>query len=202
MAEKCSAPDQCFSCGSQMVIVNQSGIRQCQNRCPGAVWDPLYGWDPAVKQAKVEAEIAREHWSVPREPWVRWRESHPLQPVADYLGYGLRQTMTIVKKGEALGVTYTDGKLHVSSHGYACVGAIGDDRFYRFVLPRGTESVVTTVCSGVITSGFVASRTDIRGGKRSRHIEAKAEDSFSGLMFGVVCFNGSGDVIAPPTLDL
>ena len=197
MDQNFQAPDRCFSCGSLMPVVNCLGIRQCPNGCAGAVWDPVDGWDPAARQPKVEAIIERERSHEPHIP-----KPHPLQPVADYLDYSLRQAVTIVKTGEALGIKYADGVAHVSSHGHACVGPIGDDRFYRFTLPRGTESVATAVCSGVISSGFVACRTEIAGGKIGRHIEARAEVGYSGLMLGVVCFNASGEVIAPPILDL
>jgi hypothetical protein len=192
--QKFHPPEFCPSCGSPMDVVNEEyGLRQCRQHCSGIVWDRLYGWDPATKEPLLESIAEREH-PHPVRP-------HPLQPVADYLDYGLRQTITLVQQGNVTGITYADGEVHVSSHGYACVSPIGDDRFYRFTLPRGTESVATAVYPGVVSSGFIACRVDITSGKVSRHIEARAEAGHSGLMLGVVCFNASGEVIPPPSLE-
>ncbi len=72
--QNCIPPENCPSCGAVMATVNEFGLRQCSRRppCPGMVWQPELGWNPASQEGALERRADREH--------IR-EKTHPLEPM-------------------------------------------------------------------------------------------------------------------------
>jgi hypothetical protein len=192
MSPNCKEPTVCFSCCAALEVLDQkSGLRQCPNRCSGAVWIREFGWDPATQEKKHFEELTK---SAERKP-------HPLEPHADYFGVCWRTLYENLMDSSSgyprvIGYTYADGELKITVDGLALVSTLAAG-LHRLRLPKGTASVCGVVCSGPVSGIISYSRaTDVE--RKHQWVMVRVPGNLSSVNWGCIPCNLSGLPVPPP----
>ena len=105
---------------------------------------------------------------------------------AEAYGYSSKSFRRFLHAGRVLGAEFQDGVWQ--SHPDGMVGPVGDDRYYWFILPKGTVGVAYITASGYV-SGIVCIKTNIA--RATPEVGFKADDRHSGVQVQAQVFQES-----------